>query len=85
MNKLPVVKLFTKNPCCLCDTAKFLLKKIKNKEDFIYEEVDIEKQKEYFEEFKYDIPVIFLNNKEISRHRLNESLLLNALKEIKKE
>lgn len=81
---VPVIKLFTKKQCCLCDTAKFLLKKVKNREEFVLELIDIEEKQEFFELYKYDIPVILLNDKEISRHRLNESQLLNSLKELKK-
>eukprot|EP01080_Neovahlkampfia_damariscottae_P005508 gene5508-9325_t len=81
--KLPIVKLFTKIDCCLCDTAKFILKKIQVKVPFQLQEIDITQKgnEKYFELYKYDIPVIFVNNKEACRHKINETVLRKALEE----
>jgi len=79
-NKLPVVTIYSKvENCSLCDDAKEALNKHNDK--FNLNEVDITAKgnKALFDLYKYDIPVIHLNGKEIMRHRVFENVLLDAL------
>jgi len=71
---LSVVSLFTRKDCTLCDSAKFVIKKVQNKIPFQYEEVDIAKPEnaKWHTLYTNDIPVIHVNGKEVARHRLNE-------------
>lgn len=48
------------------------------------EEIDITAvgNKEWFEKYKYDIPVIHLNGQEIMRHRVFDKVLLDALENV---
>ena len=72
--KVPVVTLFTKEECSLCEPVKFLLSKIQRKFPFEYREVMIDEvgNEKYFELYKYDIPVVHLQDREIARHRATE-------------
>ena len=56
--------------------VKHILKKIQRKYPFHFETVDISEKnnQKWFELYKYDIPVVHLNGKEIARHRANERL-----------
>ncbi|XP_066037962.1 glutaredoxin-like protein C5orf63 homolog [Chamaea fasciata] len=70
MNK-PVLTLFTKKPCPLCDEAKEVLEPYKRR--FILQEVDITlpENSAWFDKYKYDIPVFHLNGKFLMKHRVN--------------
>uniref|UniRef100_H0XKA8 Glutaredoxin-like protein n=1 Tax=Otolemur garnettii TaxID=30611 RepID=H0XKA8_OTOGA len=58
---LPVLTLFTKDPCPLCEEAKDVLEPYKNR--FILQEVDITlpENSAWYEQYKFDIPVFHLN------------------------
>jgi glutaredoxin len=74
------IKILGKKDCCLCKTAKFILKKIQRKYIFqlLYE--DITEKKELFEKYQNDIPVILLNDVEISKQTINERELREEIK-----
>ncbi|XP_061464612.1 glutaredoxin-like protein C5orf63 homolog isoform X2 [Rhineura floridana] len=76
---LPVLTLFTKNPCPLCDEAKVVLEPYKHK--FILQEVDITlpDHSAWFDKYKYDIPVFHLNGKFLMKHRVDIQKLKNQL------
>ncbi|XP_062984662.1 glutaredoxin-like protein C5orf63 homolog [Elgaria multicarinata webbii] len=76
---LPVLTLFTKDPCPLCDKAKAVLEPYKHK--FILQEVDITlpDHSAWFEKYKYDIPVFHLNGKFLMKHRVDIQKLENRL------
>uniref|UniRef100_A0A8C6A4Q0 Glutaredoxin-like protein n=1 Tax=Marmota marmota marmota TaxID=9994 RepID=A0A8C6A4Q0_MARMA len=76
---LPVLTLFTKDPCPLCDEAKEVLKPYKNR--FILQEVDITlpENSAWYERYKFDIPVFHLNDQFLMKHRVNTSKLEKQL------
>ncbi|KAH0628168.1 hypothetical protein JD844_008991 [Phrynosoma platyrhinos] len=76
---LPVLTLFTKNPCPLCDEAKAVLEPYKHK--FILQEVDItlSDHVSWFEKYKDDIPVFHLNGQFLMKHRVDIRKLENRL------
>ncbi|PKU43028.1 hypothetical protein llap_6663 [Limosa lapponica baueri] len=67
----PVLTLFTKKPCPLCDEAKEVLEPYKGR--FILQEVDITlpENSAWYDKYKYDIPVFHLNGKFLMKHRVN--------------
>eukprot|EP00741_Cyanophora_paradoxa_P020843 tig00021314_g20121.t1 len=79
--QLPKITLFTSKTCSLCDAVKFVIGKTRQRVPFAYEEVYIDKPENarFFNEYRYDIPVIHLDGSEIARHRLDEAKLLSAL------
>ncbi|XP_073247388.1 glutaredoxin-like protein C5orf63 homolog isoform X1 [Porites lutea] len=77
---LPILTLYTKQVCPLCDDAKAVLESFKHR--FHFEEVDItEKGNEaWFSKYKYEIPVFHLNGTFLMKHRVNEELLEKELR-----
>uniref|UniRef100_A0A6J0TD33 Glutaredoxin-like protein n=1 Tax=Pogona vitticeps TaxID=103695 RepID=A0A6J0TD33_9SAUR len=76
---LPVLTLFTKKPCPLCDEAKAILEPYKHK--FILQEIDITlpHHSAWFEKYKYDIPVFHLNGQFLMKHRVDTEKLEDQL------
>ncbi|CAK6444477.1 unnamed protein product [Pipistrellus nathusii] len=82
---LPVLTLFTKDPCPLCDEAKEVLEPYKNR--FILQEVDITlpENSAWYERYKFDIPVFHLNGQFLMMHRVNISKLEKQLQKLEQQ
>ncbi|XP_030744746.2 glutaredoxin-like protein C5orf63 homolog isoform X1 [Echinops telfairi] len=82
---LPVLTLFTKDPCPLCDEAKEVLKPYNNR--FILQEVDITlpQHSAWYERYKFDIPVFHLNGQFLMMHRVNISKLEKQLLKLEQQ
>ncbi|KAF6123325.1 hypothetical protein HJG60_001868 [Phyllostomus discolor] len=82
---LPVLTLFTKDPCPLCDEAKEVLEPYKNR--FVLQEVDITlpENSTWYERYKFDIPVFHLNGKFLMMHRVNISKLEKQLRKLEQQ
>ncbi|XP_003477266.1 glutaredoxin-like protein C5orf63 homolog [Cavia porcellus] len=82
---LPVLTLFTKDPCPLCDEAKELLKPYKNR--FVLQEVDITlpENSAWYERYQFDIPVFHLNGQFLMMHRVNISKLEKHLLKLEQQ
>ncbi|CAM5146100.1 unnamed protein product [Natator depressus] len=76
---IPVLTLFTKNPCPLCDEAKEVLEPYKNR--VILQEVDITlpENSVWYDRYKYDIPVFHLNGQFLMKHRVDVKKFENQL------
>jgi len=74
------ITIYSKKNCHLCDIAKEALINIRKEFPFSLIEVDIEKDKEIFEKYKYLIPVIEIDGKETFTYKVNETELKNILK-----
>ena len=68
-DKVPVV-LYTKEGCGLCDKMKQEMRSAGVEELYTLEEVDIEKDAEMFDKYRYEIPVLFIGGAEAFRYRL---------------
>uniref|UniRef100_G1LUB0 Glutaredoxin-like protein n=4 Tax=Ailuropoda melanoleuca TaxID=9646 RepID=G1LUB0_AILME len=84
-NVLPVLTLFTKDPCPLCDEAKDILEPYKNR--FILQEVDITlpENSAWYERYKFDIPVFHLNGQFLMMHRVDISKLEKQLQKLEQQ
>mmetsp|Transcript_14021 Transcript_14021/g.19500 ORF Transcript_14021/g.19500 Transcript_14021/m.19500 type:complete len:84 (-) Transcript_14021:16-267(-) len=82
MNKV-IVTLFSKPQCSLCVPAKELVLKVQKQYPFTLENINILQHPEWFEKYKYDIPVLHVNGKEICRHRFDEQTIINAVNNVK--
>lgn len=82
---LPVLTLFTKDPCPLCDEAKEALKPYKDR--FILQEVDITlpENSTWYERYRFDIPVFHLNGQFLMMHRVNTSKLEKQLLKLEQQ
>lgn len=68
------VTLFTKSGCTLCDKVTAVLQELRPTHPHTLLAVDITdaNQKECFEKYKYDIPVLHLNKQYWTKHRLTQ-------------
>jgi len=64
------VVLYTKPLCGLCDQMKGEMRNAGVENLYTLEEVNIETDDELFARYRYDIPVLFINEAEAFRHRL---------------
>ncbi|XP_039614965.1 glutaredoxin-like protein C5orf63 homolog isoform X1 [Polypterus senegalus] len=79
---LPVLTLFTKNPCQLCNEAKEVLEPYKHR--FVLQEVDImlPDNSVWLQRYKYNIPVFHLNGQFLMMHRVQTDILENKLAQL---
>jgi glutaredoxin len=83
-SQLPILTLFTKEDCQLCEEA------LEELSPFLHQvklkEVDIEDDdsEEEYNKFRYEIPVFFLNNKFLCKNRIDLDKFHSALETIKK-
>ncbi|OCT74824.1 glutaredoxin-like protein C5orf63 homolog [Xenopus laevis] len=81
----PVLTLFTKNPCPLCDEAKKTLAPYMDR--FVLEQVDITQPENaaWYDRYKYDIPVFHLNGQFLMMHRVNIKTLEKHLGKLEQQ
>eukprot|EP00965_Chrysotila_dentata_P048844 1620710-Pleurochrysis_carterae.AAC.1 len=72
----PKVRLFTKEGCTLCDVAKKALVEVRDEHPHTLEAVDItdEGNRQYWDKYKYDIPVLHIADKYWAKHRKRRAL-----------
>ena len=77
----PTVRLFTKAGCTLCDVAKDVLKDASTERPHTLEAVDITdpEHAEWWEKYKYDIPVLHIDGKYWAKHRITREASVEAL------
>ncbi|KAL7434591.1 hypothetical protein ACHAXH_009215 [Discostella pseudostelligera] len=70
---VPTVKLFTKQGCTLCDKVKDALESVREVQPHSLIQVDItdDDKQEWFSKYKYDIPVLHINDIYWTKHRLS--------------
>ncbi|XP_027029482.1 glutaredoxin-like protein C5orf63 homolog isoform X2 [Tachysurus fulvidraco] len=78
---LPILTLFTKDPCPLCDEAKEMLEPYKHREV----DITVPENSVWYDRYKYDIPVFHLNGQFLMMHRVNIAVLEKRLAKSEKE
>ena len=73
------VEIYSKADCSLCDEAKAILTKVRERIPFELIEVDIEGDPKLFERFKYDVPVVYVDGRKAFKHRIEEEPLVRRL------
>lgn len=71
--------LYGKPGCCLCDNAKEVIARLRPDYEYVLDEVDITKNPETYERYRYTIPVVVVDGKgevvsKISEYRLRQVL-----------
>ncbi len=74
----PKVVFYTKAGCHLCDDARDLLEDLAADIPFELTEIDIRSDLNIFEQYRYRIPVIIINDQAIVEGRIDQSDLLKA-------
>jgi glutaredoxin len=72
--------VYGKPNCALCEEALELISAVRERLPFELSVRNIMLDMNDFEKFKHDIPVIFLGNIEIARHRISEEQLISAIR-----
>ena len=73
------VQMYTKKECSLCVAARETILRVQKKIPFDFKEVDIESKEELYERFRYEIPVVFINDKRAFTYRVNGKELKRTL------
>ena len=73
------VILFTKPGCCLCDTVKAQLGKLRAAQAFELREVNILEDSDAYAKFSEEIPVVFVNGRKAFKFHLDEKAFLRRL------
>ena len=77
------IKILSKQDCHLCDQAKEVIFRNTRSLPVEVEVIDIENDPELVKLYGSDIPVIFLNDRKIFKHRVDENKLQKLLKRAK--
>ena len=75
----PLVTLYTRSGCCLCDTAKGVLREARQRADFDYQELDIDGDAELRRLYNDEVPVIAINGANVLRYGVDLRELLRKL------
>jgi glutaredoxin len=75
----PVVTLYTRGGCCLCDEAKRVLTEARRRADFAYEERDIDGDPELVRLYNDEVPVIAINGVKAFKYRIDMNEFLKRL------
>ncbi|HJP92726.1 MAG TPA: glutaredoxin family protein [Pyrinomonadaceae bacterium] len=67
----PHVVIYSRPGCHLCDEAKAVIKNSGCNDQFTFEEVNIESDRELLRKYQYDIPVVTIDGVEAFRHRVD--------------
>jgi hypothetical protein len=64
----------------LCDEAKEIIERVTERLPIETEVIDIQKDPGLYDQYRYDIPVIFLDDRKIFKHRVDEEKLKKILR-----
>lgn len=79
MTDEPLVELYSKDDCHLCDRAKDVLLKVRQRHPFRFREIKIQPGTADYDQFKERIPVIFVNKQFAFQYRVNEKEFIARL------
>jgi glutaredoxin len=75
-----LITIYSKPGCHLCELAKEVVERCRQKADFAVEIIDISQNPELLERYRDSIPVILLDGNEVARHFVRERKLLELLR-----
>ncbi len=73
------VILYTKPGCCLCDTVKAQLNKLRTRHPFELREINILEDRDAFANFQEEIPVVFIHGQKAFQYHLDDREFLRRL------
>ena len=79
---LPVIKLYSRRDCHLCDVAKGRIQSAGRRVPFRLEIVDIDGDPELVARYNDRVPVVHVNGEEVFAYRVNERALVRKLKSL---
>jgi glutaredoxin len=75
------VTFYTKAGCHLCEDARTILEDVAEEIDYTLTEIDIRSDMAVFEQFRYRIPVIIINQETLLEGRIDAQALAQALQQ----
>ena len=75
------VKLYTRPGCHLCEEAKAVIEPLLAEFGATLSEVNIDEDRELTERFGWDIPVIFIGERKVAKHRVDAGQFRRQLEE----
>ena len=78
---IPDVTFYTKAGCHLCDNARDMLDEIAAEHEYLLKEIDIRQDMTLFEEYRYRIPVICINETIVAEGRIQFEDLIAAFEQ----
>jgi len=75
----PLVTLYTRRGCCLCDTAKETLAAARRRAAFDYEEIDIDSDAGLQRLYNDEVPVIAINRVKAFKYKVEIDEFLKKL------
>ena len=76
---MPLVTLYTRPGCCLCDDAKLVIAEARRQAAFDYEELNIDTDPELRRLYNHRIPVIAINGVKAFQYKVKLNELLKKL------
>lgn len=76
--RVPQVTFYTKAGCHLCDDARELLDEVATQTEYDLTEIDIRRDMDLFELYRYRIPVVMINETIVAEGRIEYSDLAAA-------
>ena len=83
---IPKIQLFTKEGCTLCDKVKDTLSTLKTTHPHSLYAIDItdtDNKSTWYAKYKYDIPVLHMNNVYWTKHRVTVEEAIMAIEEVR--
>jgi glutaredoxin len=77
-----IVRIYSKPHCCLCDEAKAVLERVRERIPFELVEEDIRASPEAFAAWRYDIPVVIIDGHPAFKLRLEEAEVEEYLRRV---
>ena len=74
------VTLYSKPGCHLCEEVRSTLDELRPELAFVLEEVDITRDEALYARYRYEIPVVVKDGREIARGRVSDRELVMLLK-----
>jgi glutaredoxin len=75
-----IVRIYTKPGCCLCDQAREVLERLRERIAFDLVEEDIRADPALFARWRYEIPVVIVNGRDTFKHPLVEAEVEECLR-----
>jgi glutaredoxin len=73
------VTLYSKPGCHLCEEMRALLDEVQQDHELTVEEIDITRDADLFARYRYEIPVLMKEGREIARGRISDRELILRL------
>ncbi|SPE43343.1 Glutaredoxin 2 [Candidatus Sulfopaludibacter sp. SbA3] len=75
----PLVTLYTRAGCCLCDQAKSVLEQARTRAAFDYQECDIDRDPDLLRRYNDEVPVIAINGVKAFKYKVDMKEFLKKL------